>query len=91
MGRRKLADLQRFTVRTTDQGDKMTLAGLCDFHMAPTRSQAPKTIYRKEAISWRSKADWPDGANVAISKVMQSQMSAWLASHGFGVPSYNLR
>ena len=88
--KRKLGDLQRSVARTTGEGDKLTLAQLCDRYMATMRGQAAKTIYRKEAIVRRIKADWPGGSDVAIPKVIQSQISAWLASYGFGVPSYNL-
>ena len=90
LAKRKLADLQRSLARTTKGGDKLTLAALCERYMDTVRNQAPKTIYRKEAIAQRIKADWPGGAEVPISKVVTSQISAWLASYGFGVPSYNL-
>lgn len=88
--KRKLVDLQRSVARTTGEGDRLTLAQLCDRYMETMRGQAPKTIYRKEAIVRRIKADWPGGADVPVSKMVQSQISAWLASYNFGVASYNL-
>ena len=90
LAKRKLADLQRTMARTTAGGDKLTLAALCDRYLETTRNQAAATIYRKEAIARRIKSDWPGGAAVPISKVVTSQISAWLASYSFGVPSYNL-
>ena len=90
LAKRKPTDLQRATARTSGQGDRLTRTELCDRYMATMRSQAAKTIYRKEAIARRIKDDWHGGSNVAISKVIQSQISAWLASYPFGVPSYNL-
>ena len=90
LAKRRLADLQRATARTSGQGDKLSLAELCDRYLATTRSQAGATIYRKEAIARRIKADWPGGAEVSIAKVQQSQIASWLASYPFGVPSYNL-
>ena len=88
--KRKLTDLQRSLSRTTAGGEKLTLAALCDRYLDTTRSQAAATIYRKEAIARRIKADWPGGADVFIAKVITSQIAAWLASYPFGVPSYNL-
>ena len=41
-------------------------------------------------IARRIKAGWPGGATVPISRVVTSQISAWLASYNFRVPSYNL-
>lgn len=90
LAKRKLADLQRATARTTKGGDKTTLSALCDLYMATMQHQREKTLYRKRAIAARIKADWPAGSDVAISKVVQSDISRWLASYGFGVPSYNL-
>ena len=90
LAERKLANLQRSLSRTTAGGEKLTLAALCDRYLETTRSQAPATVYRKEAIARRVKADWPGGANVAISKVVTSQIAAWLASYTFGVASYTL-
>ena len=71
--KRKLGDLQRSLARTTAGGDKLTLAALCDRYLDTTRSQAPATIYRKEAIARRIKTDWPGGADVSIFKVVTSQ------------------
>jgi hypothetical protein len=90
LAKRRLADLQRAVGMTGGQGDRLTLAELCDRYLETTRNQAPATIYRKKAIAVRIKADWPGGADVPISKVMQSQIATWLASYDFGVPSYNL-
>ena len=90
LAKRKLANLQRFLSRTTAGGDKLTLAALCDRYLETTRNQAEATVYRKTAIARRIKADWPGGADVAISKVVTSQIAAWLASYEFGVASYNL-
>ncbi len=90
LAKRKLVDLQRATARTSGAGDRLTLADLCDRYLATVQNQREKTIYRKDAIARRIKADWPGGADVVISKVQQSQIAAWLASYDFGVPSYNL-
>ncbi len=90
LAKRKLSDLQRSLSRTTAGGDKLTLAALCDRYLETTRSQAAATVYRKTAIARRIKADWPGGAEVAISKIVTSQIATWLASYGFGVASYNL-
>ena len=68
----------------------MTLAHLCERYLATTRNQAPATIYRKEAIARRIKADWPGGADVPIGKIITSHIAVWLASYNFGVPSYKL-
>jgi integrase len=90
LAKRRLADLQRSIARTVRGGGKITLAQLCDRYLSTTRNQAAATIYRKEAIARRIKNDWPGGADVPISKVVTSHVSAWLASYDFGVPSYNL-
>jgi integrase len=90
LAKRRLADLQRSTARTVHGGGKLTLAELCDRYLATTRNQAPATVVRKKAIAKRIKADWPGGAYVPISKVVNSQISAWLASYSFGIASFNL-
>ncbi len=70
LAKRKLADLQRSLSRTTAGGEKLTLAALCDRYLETTRSQAPATVYRKEAIARRVKTDWSGGPDMAISKVV---------------------
>ena len=90
LAKHRLPDEQAKMKRTQGRGDKFTLAQLCERYLETTRNQSAATIYRKEAIGRRIKADRPSGADVAISKVVQSQVSAWLGSYDFGVPSYNL-
>ena len=88
--KRKLGDLQRDLERTGAGADRLTLGQLCDRYLSTTRNQSAKTVKRKTAIAATIKRDWKGGADVQISKVLPSQVSAWLASYGFGSASYNL-
>ena len=88
--KRKLADLHKEVDRTDAATGRVTLANLCDRYMATVQNQRPKTLKRKHHIHARLLADFPGGADVPASKVLPSQVSAWLASYTFGEASYNL-
>lgn len=90
LAKRRLVDKRAELSKVRRDAGECSLAQLCDRYMETVRSQAPKTIYRKEAIARRIKTDWPDGAGVSIAKIRQSHVAAWLSSYKFGVPSYNL-
>ena len=55
-----------------------------------SRTRSQKTVRRKTDIATRIKADLPGGADVAITKIEASRVSAWLASYDFGPASLNL-
>ncbi|MBE7157729.1 MAG: hypothetical protein INR62_04730 [Rhodospirillales bacterium] len=88
--RRKLGDLQRDLARVDLAAGRCSLAEMCGRYLATVQNQRPKTIERKTAIARRIKADFPDGADVALGKIVPSKVSAWLASYDFGSASYNL-
>ena len=87
---RKLADLQREVDRTEAGAGRVTLASVCDRYLTTVQDQKEKTLKRKRYIAAKLKADFPGGADVPVGRVVPSQVSAWLASYKFGVPSYNL-
>ena len=88
--KRKLADLHKELNRTDAAAERVSLSSLCDRYLLTVQDQKEKTLKRKRYVAAKLKGDFPGGADVPVGKVLPSQVSAWLASYKFGVPSYNL-
>ncbi len=68
---------------------KLTLHQLCNRYLATVQHQGAKTIERKALIVRRMQQDWPNGAQIQLSKVRPSDVEMWLSRYRFGAISRN--
>ena len=88
--KRKLGDFQRDLGKVDPSQGRVTLRELCELYLLTVQNQAPATVYRKKHIVDRLLQDFPEGADVQISKIRQSSLEAWLAKYKFGYASQTL-
>ena len=89
LARRRLTDLQRDLLHVNVQAGRLSLADLCDRHLATIANQSESTREQKTQIAKRIKGEWPGGAHISIGKVTPSTISRWLAGYQFGASNHN--
>lgn len=78
LAKRRLADFRRSLEKVDPKAGRVTVAELADRYRETQRHLAPKTQKKKDTITARVKADWPDGSDTYVRDVRESHISIWL-------------
>ena len=89
LAERNLSRLIDERSRIDRSAGRITLAALCDRYLTTVKNRAPKTVGQKTYICKRIKSDWPGGSQIQASRVVPSQIGAFLAQYTFGASSDN--
>ena len=78
LAKRRLADFRRSIEKVNPKAGRVTVAELADRYRETQRHLAPKTQKKKDTITARIKAEWPEGADTYVRDVRESQIGIWL-------------